>query len=295
MSTIFISSTFQDMQQERDILQNSVLPRIRELAKQYGKNIDLCDLRWGVNSSGMSEEESTAKVLQVCFDEIDNARPFFIALLGDRYGWVPDSKVVENSTMGRNIQTGDMLDKSVTEMEIIYGALKNADSSDVRFYFREIKNKRQGLFLNPDIPKHYICATSDDKKRMRTLKEKIKKQFPHQVRTYSVFWNKDLSKLEGMELFAETLYQDIKDMIVQRWGPVPSLSDYEYQLYQYQYVIDSDDLFADESEPLFSIGTHPDNLILNNPVSCGTIYRIKMILIYNIEQRCDIWRVNTQS
>ena len=127
MSTIFISSTFQDMQQERDILQNSVLPRIRELAKQYGKNIDLCDLRWGVNSSGMSEEESTAKVLQVCFDEIDNARPFFIALLGDRYGWVPDSKVVENSTMGRNIQTGDMLDKSVTEMEIIYGALKNAD------------------------------------------------------------------------------------------------------------------------------------------------------------------------
>ena len=37
------------------------------------------------------------------------------------------------------------------------------------------------------------------------------------------------------------------------------------------------------------------NLILNNPVSCGTIYRTKMILIYNIEQRCDIWRVNTQS
>lgn len=72
MSTIFISSTFQDMQQERDVLQDSVLPRVKELAKQYGKNIDLCDLRWGVNSSGMTEEESTAKVLQVCFDEIDN-------------------------------------------------------------------------------------------------------------------------------------------------------------------------------------------------------------------------------
>ena len=264
MSSIFISSTFQDMQQERDVLQNSVLPRVKELAKRYGKNIDLCDLRWGVNSSGMSEEESTAKVLQVCFDEIDNARPFFIAILGDRYGWVPDSKVVENSTMGRNIQTGDMLDKSVTEMEIIYGALKNADSSDARFYFREIKNKRKGLFLNPDIPKYYISGASDDKKRMRSLKEKIEKQFPHQVCTYSVFWNKDLSKLEGMELFAETLYQDIKDMIVQRWGPVPALSDYEYQLYQYQYVIDRDDLFADESEPLFSTRTHPDNLILND-------------------------------
>lgn len=78
MSTIFVSSTFQDMQQERDLLQNSVLPRIKELAKQYGKSIDLCDLRWGVNTLGMNEAESSAKVLQVCFDEIDNARPFFI-------------------------------------------------------------------------------------------------------------------------------------------------------------------------------------------------------------------------
>jgi hypothetical protein len=32
------------MQQERDALQYSVLPKIEELAKQYGKNIDLCDL-----------------------------------------------------------------------------------------------------------------------------------------------------------------------------------------------------------------------------------------------------------
>ena len=73
MNTIFVSSTFQDMQQERDVLQNSVLPRIKELAKQYGKSIDLCDLRWGVNTLGMSEAESAAKVLQVCFDEIDKA------------------------------------------------------------------------------------------------------------------------------------------------------------------------------------------------------------------------------
>jgi len=284
MNSIFVSSTFQDMQQERDVLQNVVLPRVKELAKQYGKNIDLCDLRWGVNSSGMSEAESTAKVLQVCFDEIDNARPFFIAILGDRYGWIPDSNVVENSIVGRNIQTCDMLDKSVTEMEIIYGALKSADSSDVRFYFREIKNKRKGVFLNPDIPKCYISGASDDKKRMISLKEKIEKQFPHQVHTYSVYWNKDLSKLEGMELFAEALYQDIEDMIVQRWGPVPALSDYEYQLYQYQYVIDSDDLFANESEPLFSTGTHPDNLILNDT----TMHAQNYVLVSQDEHSLNI-------
>ena len=43
MNTVFISSTFKDMQFERDILQNNVLPRIKDFAKQYGRNMELCD------------------------------------------------------------------------------------------------------------------------------------------------------------------------------------------------------------------------------------------------------------
>lgn len=275
MSTIFVSSTFQDMQQERDLLQNSVLPRIKELAKQYGKSIDLCDLRWGVNTLGMNEAESSAKVLQVCFDEIDNARPFFIAILGDNYGWIPDSGVVEKSTIGRGIIVEDMLGKSVTEMEIIYGALKSANSSNIRFYFRKIKNKRKGLFLNPDIPKHYTRGSEDEKKRLRTLKEKIEFQFSNQVRTYSVSWNKDESRFDGMDAFAEMLYQDIKDMIIQRWGTIPELSEYERQQYQYQYAIDSDDVFTDESESILSSKANWDYLLLNEL----TMHRQNYVLI----------------
>ena len=263
MNTIFVSSTFQDMQQERDVLQNSVLPRIKEFAKQYGKNIDLCDLRWGINTLGMSEAESSAKVLQVCFDEIDNARPFFIAILGDNYGWIPDSGAVEKSIIGRNIKADEFLGKSVTEMEIMYGDLKNEDSSDKRFYFREIANKKSGFFLNPDIPKHYIERSAEDKKRMRSLKKKIAAQFPNQVRTYLVSWNKDISRFEGMDAFAEMLYQDIKSMIIQRWGRIPELSEYDRQHYQYQYAIESEDFFGDESEPLLSPSSNPGNLKLN--------------------------------
>lgn len=65
MKTIFISSTFQDMQYERDIIQAKVLPRIREFVKQYGETIELCDLRWGIDSANLSESESTGKILQV--------------------------------------------------------------------------------------------------------------------------------------------------------------------------------------------------------------------------------------
>lgn len=271
------------MQQERDVLQNSVLPRIKELAKQYGKSIDLCDLRWGVNTLGMSEAESTAKVLQVCFDEIDKARPFFIAILGDTYGWIPDTSVVEKSIIDRNIEVDDMLGKSVTEMEIIYGALKSASSSDVRFYFREIKNKRKDLFLNPDIPKHYTRGSANDKKRMRALKEKIEVQFSKQVRAYSVSWNKEASRFDGMDAFAELLYQDIKEIIIQRWGTIPKLSEYERQQYQYQYAIDSDDIYINESDFIISSKTNQKYLQLNET----TIHKQNYVLTSTDEHGLD--------
>lgn len=279
MNTIFVSSTFQDMQQERDVLQNSVLPRIKELAKQYGKSIDLCDLRWGVNTLGMSEAESTAKVLQVCFDEIDKARPFFIAILGDVYGWIPDTEVVERSTIDCNITIDDLLGKSVTEMEIIYGALKSESASDIRFYFRNIKNKRKGLVLNPDIPQYYIRGSADDKKRMRDLKEKIEIQFSKQVRTYSVSWNKETSRFDGMDAFEELLYQDIKEMILQRWGTIPELSEYERQQYQYQYAIDSDDIYINESKYILSSKKNQNYLQLNE----STMHKQNYVLISSDE------------
>lgn len=283
MNTIFVSSTFQDMQQERDVLQNSVLPRIKELAKQYGKSIDLCDLRWGVNTLGMSEAESSTKVLQVCFDEIDNARPFFIAILGDAYGWIPNTEVVEKSTIDRNISIDDLIGKSVTEIEISYGALKNTSSSDIRFYFRQIKNKRKGLFLNPDIPKYYTRGTADDKKRMRTLKEKIEAQFSKQVRKYLVSWNKETSRFDGMDAFAELLYQDIKEMIIQRWGTIPELSEYERQQYQYQYAIDSDDFCINDSQHILSSKTTPNYLQLNE----STMHKQNYVLISSDEHGLD--------
>jgi telomerase protein component 1 len=45
------------------------------------------DLRWGVT------EEETQQALEICLGEIDNCRPFFIGLLGRRYGWCPDEYV----------------------------------------------------------------------------------------------------------------------------------------------------------------------------------------------------------
>ena len=64
MKSFFVSSTFCDMQAERDILHQRVFPRIRKQLEPYGEDIEGLDLRWGVDTSNMSEKESGKQLLQ---------------------------------------------------------------------------------------------------------------------------------------------------------------------------------------------------------------------------------------
>src|SRR3954447_14669318 len=84
---VFISSTFQDMHRERDELVKRVFPRLRKLCEQRGVTWGEVDLRWGITEHQVQRGE----VLPVCLGEIDRCRPFFLGILGERYGWVPGS------------------------------------------------------------------------------------------------------------------------------------------------------------------------------------------------------------
>ena len=99
MKTVFVSSTFRDMQAERDLLKSKVQPMLNDLARQYGESISFSDLRWGVDTSNMSEEEQNKQVLSVCLDEIDRSRPFMIVLLGERYGFMPGPKMIKQEAL----------------------------------------------------------------------------------------------------------------------------------------------------------------------------------------------------
>ena len=87
-ATVFVSSTFVDMNEERDVLNSYVLPKLNEHFNPHRILVQLVDLRWGVRTTGIEDEvEKDNKVLSVCFDEIDRSQPFFVAVLGDRYGY----------------------------------------------------------------------------------------------------------------------------------------------------------------------------------------------------------------
>lgn len=91
---LFVSSTFGDMQMERDALQKSVFPQLRQLCRERGARFQAIDLRWGVSQEASNDQRTIA----ICLEEIRRCRRlspniYFLVLLGNRYGTrlLPDS------------------------------------------------------------------------------------------------------------------------------------------------------------------------------------------------------------
>ncbi len=83
---VFISSTFVDMRREREVLVKKVFPDLRRKCRE--RDVVLTeDLRWGVD-----EEKKLDAAVDVCLREIDVCHPYFIALMGERYGSVHEQE-----------------------------------------------------------------------------------------------------------------------------------------------------------------------------------------------------------
>lgn len=214
-ATIFISSTFQDMQHERDCINEIVVPALMDYLKFYKIAVRTIDLRWGINTIDNEENDVEARILSVCMDEIDRSRPFFVGIVGDRYGWVPPSSM--NSD-----------DKSVTEMEIDYGALRNKESlKNAVICLRDLNNVPEEL--------HSIYYEEDTVKfnKVKKLREhlsdiyseiSIKRNFTR----YSASWNHDTGTLEGLSSLSDFLIDSLKCLITQRFGLDSKLQAGEY-------------------------------------------------------------------
>ena len=128
---VFISSTFLDMMQERDVLMTHTWPALRRICAERHVELVEVDLRWGI-----SEQQSIRKeTLKLCLDEINASRPFFIGLLGERYGWVPGEEVFTNDLKEEQPWLLDIKGKSVTELEILHGVLNNPEMARRAFFF----------------------------------------------------------------------------------------------------------------------------------------------------------------
>lgn len=120
------------MQADRDALVREAFEPLRELCELRGVAFTEIDLRWGLTD----QEAAEGQVLARCLQEIDDSRPYFIGLLGERYGWVPDQ--IPDDISEEHEWLRDVAGKSVTEIEIRHGVLRNPEMhSRALFYLRD--------------------------------------------------------------------------------------------------------------------------------------------------------------
>lgn len=132
---IFLSSTFMDMNGERDFLMRRTFPKLRKKAADKDVILTEVDLRWGISL----EASQSGETLGACLREIDNSIPFFIGLVGNRYGWIPTASDVSSATREHYPVIDDYLRRqlSITEIEIQYGVLSRAENMNAFFFLRE--------------------------------------------------------------------------------------------------------------------------------------------------------------
>ena len=126
---VFVSSTFRDMAAEREELVKFVFPQLRKLCEERGVTWGEVDLRWGITD----EQAAEGQVLPICLAEITRSRPYFIGLLGERYGWVPDEIPAE--LVEQEPWLVEHLDHSVTELEILHGVLNDPEMAQHAFFY----------------------------------------------------------------------------------------------------------------------------------------------------------------
>jgi WD40 repeat protein len=188
---VFVSSTFRDMQAERDHLVRFVFPRLREELLQRRVHLVDVDLRWGVTC----EQDASA----VCREVVDECRPRFLCMLGGRYGWIPPGK-----------------DRSITAEEVQYGVLDRiGQHGHAFFYFRDpdataaMVEKQAGEFREP--------PRSANEHKLTQLKEAIGR---HGLKPfiYPADWDRQHGRLVGLTKFGLRVYTDLLASIDAEFG-----------------------------------------------------------------------------
>lgn len=203
----FISSTFLDLQAERNHLVKKVFPELRKLAAERNVTFSEVDLRWGITE----EEASSKRVLDICLQEIDNSIPFFIGIIGHRYGWCP----TKEDLSARSVECYEDLPRyierglSATEIEIQYGVLEREETINAYFY---IKNEDDD-------------SLSDQPEKLAALKKAINDQGRYPVSYYS-----------SLEAFGNQVRKDF-NALLDKLFPVGDVTPYERQKISQDYII----------------------------------------------------------
>lgn len=212
---VFISSTFADMHAERDYIREHAFRRLATELAQQGYGFLPVDLR------GSAEDDSTEperNVFHMCLRRVDDCRPRFLGLLGDRYGWIcyddsvetSDSleaerlrRIISDISGETGLSTAEIKNRSMTHIEIYY-ALKQMTHNGCFFYLRQplpFAKMRQDA-----------ARYQENESKQQALRAWLKQEFsslPDHVKEYPACWEGEGKPLTNLETLDSLIYHDL--------------------------------------------------------------------------------------
>ena len=171
------------MKEERDILVKQIFPQIRKICEDRAVTFTDIDLRWGIND----EQKAEGEVLPICLETIERCRPYFIGILGERYGWI--QKTIPDDLIKQELWLEGLAGKSITELEIMHGVLNNPSmKKHALFYLRDpsyvdpVSSEEKEDFIEAPVPeeidqfglKKANELAEERRQKLQSLKQEIR-------------------------------------------------------------------------------------------------------------------------
>src|SRR5262249_44708062 len=138
------------------------------------------DLRWGVTRDQAENEQA----LDLCLCQVDECRPFFLGLLGERYGRVSPRPLRSD----RFPWVNDFPGRSVTELEILHAIDQGSPAMRILLAFRD-PGALDGV---PESRRsEYVEADPDARSKLADLKQRLRASDPVRLDPYSCRWDTD--------------------------------------------------------------------------------------------------------
>ncbi|MGV8026987.1 MAG: right-handed parallel beta-helix repeat-containing protein [Anaerolineaceae bacterium] len=267
--TIFLSSTFRDMQDDRDALIADCMPRLRKECDARGIKMTVIDLRWGITPEDTASMDS---LIRACLHRIDQCQSrhfIFIGFLGYQYGHTCKWD-----------RTGDF--HSMTEIEILH-TLTNSGNDRPRlslFYLRE-------LMQNENVKE----LSAQKAIELRNKVEELSQRYPNIKITDSYRSPDELSKCVYRDIlrYLETTFptMEVKDKVVRdvldqyRWYSRQLNPAYIPQANDFQLL---DSLMAQTMPVLLSggEGTGKTSLMCHWTEQRATLSEKDLIIVHNL-------------
>ncbi|HEV2853538.1 MAG TPA: TIR domain-containing protein [Thermoanaerobaculia bacterium] len=184
------------MDGERAIVEGLVLPELRARAAKLGIEIALVD-----PAADTGETWNLARR----FREIEACRPFFLALIGERYGDPPSAVPLE--LVAAQPWLVEDPGRSVLEMEILQGALRDPErAAGSFFYFRD---PRFPSHAPEDHRKRLVAESRGAAERLSRLKDRIRASGRPVFDGYPCGWSEGLERASQLDALAERILDDL--------------------------------------------------------------------------------------